>query len=79
MTAHSQEYLSLRLSENEALVLFEFVSRFSEQRKLTIEDQAEERMLWDICSSLEKELTAPLNPDYAELLAKAREIVRDKK
>ena len=74
-----QEEVTLRLSKNEALVLFELVSRFSEKKKLSIEDQAEERVLWDICCSLEATLPQPLSADYAAVLAKARQLVRDEK
>jgi hypothetical protein len=41
--------------------LFEFVSRFTNEEKLEIVDQAEERVLWDIGSTLEKMLAAPLS------------------
>ena len=73
------EEVTLRLSQDEALVLFELVSRFSEKKKLNIEDQAEEKVLWGICCSLEASLTQPLSADYAAALAKARLLVRDQK
>ena len=41
------------------------------------EDQAEQRVLWDLEAMLEKALVAPLRADYADLLATARERVRD--
>jgi hypothetical protein len=68
----------LRLTKEEALVFFEFVARFSQDKKLNIEDQAEERVLWDICCMLESRLVEPLTPEYANLLASAREKIRDK-
>lgn len=74
----SKEEVVLRLSKKDALVLFEFVSRFSEEKKLRIDDQAEERVLWDICCDLEKKLPEPFRADYAKLLAAARRSVRDK-
>jgi hypothetical protein len=67
------EQISLELSKDEALVLFEFLSRFSEQEKLQIEDQAEARVLWDLQASLETRLIEPLKSDYMELLTEARE------
>ena len=79
MPSLPQKEVTLRLSKNEALVLFELVSRFSETKKLSIEDQAEERVLWDICCSLEATLPQPLSADYAAALAKARQLVRDEK
>ena len=65
------------LSQNEALVLFEFLSRFSDSGRLAVDDQAEERVLWDVCALLERDLVDPLRPNYGELLRKAREDVRD--
>ena len=79
MPSPPQEEVTLRLSKDHALVLFELVSRFSEKKKLSIEDPAEERVLWDICCSLEATLTQPLNADYAAALAKARQVVRNEK
>ena len=70
--------LKLTLSQEEALVLFEFLSRFSDNEKLSIEDQAEERVLWDICCDLESELVEPLKENYSQLLEIARTKVRDK-
>lgn len=69
--------LSLQLSRNQAIVLFEFLSRFQESGGLTIHDQAEERLLWDLLASLERELGEPLLPEYRERLAEARERVKD--
>lgn len=71
--------ICIRLTKEEAIVLFEFVSRFSEDRKLTIEDQAEERVLWDLCCTLESNLVEPLTPEYAQVLAQARNRIRDTK
>ncbi|MCL1138993.1 hypothetical protein [Shewanella pneumatophori] len=41
--------VELKLTEDEAWVLFEFVRRFSDSDKLDIEDQAEQRALWNLC------------------------------
>jgi hypothetical protein len=57
-------------------VLFEFVSRFSDSDQLAIADQAEASTFWKLCGQLEKVLTEPFSPRYADLLAKARERVR---
>jgi hypothetical protein len=73
----STEKVNIELSNSEALVLFEFLSRFRDNEKLEIVDQAEERVLWDIVSDLETKLTDPLKPNYLELLEKARNDVRD--
>jgi hypothetical protein len=73
----TNERVSLELTSSEALVLFEFVSRFSDDDILTIEDQAEERVLWNLCASLESILVEPFADNYGDLLAKARDEVRD--
>ena len=72
-----QPPVSLELSADEALVLFEFVSRFTESDQLSIADQAETRTLWNLCGRLEKQLSAPFSPSYSELLAIARGHLRD--
>jgi hypothetical protein len=69
--------VNLTLAKEEALVLFEFLSRFSNREELRIDDQAEARVLWDLCCLLEKELTEPLAHDYADALKSARASVRD--
>jgi hypothetical protein len=71
--------VNLTLKKAEALVLFDFLSRFSDHEKLVIEDQAERRVLWNLCCDLEKLLEAPFCPNYQELLQTARERVRDSK
>lgn len=67
----------MQLSPDEALVLFEWVSRFNKSRAPGFEDQAEERVLWDLEARLESALAAPFRKDYAETLADARARVRD--
>lgn len=79
MTELKTEIVSLSLTNDEALVLFEFLSRFSESdSKLTIEDQAEERVLWNLRCDLEKILVETFQENYSEFLNQAREKVRDK-
>ena len=67
----------LELSPDEALVLFEWLSRFNETGDTKLEDQAEQRVLWDLEAMLQSKLVAPLDPAYHELLARARANVRD--
>lgn len=76
----SHEKVVIELSREQALVIFEFLARFSNDgdNKLQIQDQAEARVLWDLCCDLEKALTEPFHPDYVELLERARNAVRDK-
>lgn len=69
--------VKLTLGRAHALVLFEFLSRYSNDNKLEIEDQAEQRALWDLCCDLEQVLVEPLRPDYTALLQAARDSIRD--
>jgi hypothetical protein len=71
-----RELVVLDLSADEALVLFEFLSRYGESERLETVDQAEQRALLRLCGKLESRLVEPFAPNYAELLAAARERVR---
>lgn len=68
----SEETVVLRLSKDEALVLYEFVSRFGTEERVEVKDPAEERALWNLEALLEKELVEPLAPDYSEILEQAK-------
>lgn len=74
----SNEKIAIELSAAEALVLFEFLSQYSDKDELVIVDQAEQRVLWHICGQLESILVEPFMPNYLALLSKARGEVRDK-
>ena len=69
--------IQLTLSSDEALVFFEWLSRFNEKPQQAFEDQAEQRVLWDIEAMLQKQLVEPFASDYRELLEQARARVRD--
>ncbi len=78
ITENENGKLNLELTKNEALVLFEFLGRFNENdRKELFEDQAEERIMWDLECLLEKQLSEPFRKDYQKIIEKAREQVRD--
>jgi hypothetical protein len=77
MDERPQQNFHLEFSADEALVLFEFVSRFAETDRRSIADQAEARALWNLCSLLEKQLLEPFLPGYAALLQQARDRLRD--
>jgi len=72
-----REEITVTLSREQALVLFDFLSRFTDAEHLSIEDQAETRVLWDLLADLETVLDEPFQENYAELLSKARIGVRD--
>lgn len=73
----SDEEVKISLTKNEAIVLFNFVSRFSDTQKLVIEDQAEERALWNLTCMFEKELAEPFAENYSEILEQAKNNLRD--
>jgi len=56
----------------------ELLSRYSDSESLVIEDQAEQRALWNLLCVLEGQLVEPLRPEYVELLRRAPERLRDK-
>lgn len=73
----SERKVTLELSPDEALIFFEWLHRFNEAQNKTFEDQAEQRVLWNMEAMLESALVEPLDPNYDELLAAARAKVRD--
>ncbi len=60
--------LSIELTNNEALVLIEFLLRFRDKEKLSIEDKAEEQILWDLSAMLETEVPELLYPYGVECI-----------
>jgi len=68
--------ISITLSSEEALVLLDWVTRFNEDEN-TFQDQAEERILFDLESALEEKVSETFSDDYIAVLQRAREKVRD--
>lgn len=71
------EPVRLELTADEALVLFEFLARYEESNSLNIVDQAEQCALWGLQALFEKQLVEPFLPNYVELVAEARNRLRD--
>jgi hypothetical protein len=69
--------VKIELTSDEALVLYDWLTRFNQRADTGFVDQAEERVLFDLEAMLEKTLVAPLQSDYADVLAQARSNVRD--
>ena len=65
------------LSQDQALVLFEFFSRFSETNQLRLKNNAEFVALSEIAAQIEQTLVQPLQPDYSDLLAGAQARLAD--
>lgn len=69
--------MKLQLSNDEALVLFEWLARQDEKDSFPVEDAAEEQVLWSLHGQLEKALVEPFGPNYRELVLQARERVKE--
>jgi hypothetical protein len=67
-----EEKVIIELSKSEALVLFEFLARTSDDDSLMVADQAERRALWNLECLFEKALVEPFLPNYLELLEQAK-------
>ncbi len=75
---HYKNKTTIELTKNESIVLFDFLSRFNDNlSKEFIEDQAEERVLYDLECMLEKHLVEPSKSEYNEIVKNARNEVRD--
>lgn len=70
--------ICLNLNNDEALILFDWLSRFNEGEHTSLfQDQAEERVLFDLEAILEKSMNEILAKDYKKQLMKARDRIRD--
>ena len=69
--------VTIELTSEAALVLYDWLTCFNQQEETAFADQAEEHVLFDLEAMLEKVLVAPLQSDYAMLVAQARSHVRD--
>jgi hypothetical protein len=65
--------VELILTADEGIVLFEFLSPFSQDDVLSIEHKGERQALWNLLCVLEKKLGAQFQADFSEQLAAARE------
>ena len=75
-----KDKLSLNLTKNEALVLFDFLSRFNQsENNIIFEDKAEQKIFWTIEALLEKQLTETFLPNYKDIITEARKEILDKK
>jgi hypothetical protein len=69
--------VKIELTSDEALVLYDWLTRFNQRADRDFAEQAEERVLFDLEAMLEKAVVAPLQSDYADVLAEARSNVPD--
>ncbi len=67
------ENVTIQLSHDEALVLFEFFSRFCDEGDdFALRHTAEYLAFMRISAQLDKSLVEPFRPEYADLLQAAR-------
>lgn len=67
--------MKIELSDDEALVLFALLADYGandDGRLLTIGHVAERNALWALSAQLERQLVAPLQANYQDLLSSAR-------
>jgi hypothetical protein len=76
---NEEQRVSLILTPAEALVLFDWLSRWAptSAASIPVDHRAEQRVLWDLLARLERALAEPFMPDYHERLDRARESVQD--
>ncbi len=68
----------IKFSEDEALVLLEWLHNFNEERHVALfQDQSEERILFDLESVLETVVSVSFDKNYQEILFKARQKIKD--
>jgi hypothetical protein len=66
--------VTIILSSDEALVLFELLHGWENAGRVSAPHyEAEQVVLWNLSTLLERELRAPFDADYADLVAAARD------
>lgn len=70
------DQITLNLSTDEALVLFELLSRHEDDSKLSLNDVSEEHVLSILLGKLEVILVEPFRPNYSELLQIAQDKIK---
>jgi hypothetical protein len=69
------EQVHIKISEDEALVLFEFLERLGDTENLSFAHTAEYIALMKISAQIDKSITTMFKPDYLTLLESARQRV----
>ena len=65
--------VTIELSGDEALVLFEWLAKLDEAE--LVEGEAEKRVVWRVEAALERVLAQPFERNYGELVEQARQRV----
>jgi hypothetical protein len=69
--------ISIKLSEDDVVVLFEFFERFGDKGKLYFVHPAEYIALMKISAQIDKSTSAMFSKSYAEILTEARERIAE--
>ncbi len=70
----SQQNVSISLTGDEALVLFDLLHRWEDEERVAApQHEAEQIALWNLSALLERELSEPFQPRYADLVSGARD------
>lgn len=65
--------VTITLSHDEALVLFEFFARFDDSNEFTLRNTAEYLVFARLSAQLDKDLVEPFHSDYRAMLEAARD------
>ncbi|WP_044617852.1 hypothetical protein [Gynuella sunshinyii] len=71
------EDIATKLTKDDALVLFEFLSRFFDEDKLSIADQPEQRALWNFTCIVERVLAEPFSENWSYIVSETSERLRN--
>jgi hypothetical protein len=66
------EKYTLTITEDEAIVLFEYFNRYGDTRNLAFDHPAEYIALQRVAGQIDKTTAAPFRPEYSRLLENAR-------
>ncbi|TRY28674.1 hypothetical protein [Aliiglaciecola sp. M165] len=71
------EKVNVELSKDEALVLFEFLTRQSESEDLRAEHNSEKIVLSSVVAQLEKSLSEPFSSNWSAILDLSRKRINE--
>jgi len=67
-----QDAIVLHVTRSEALVLFEWLASFNQDRASAVVGESEQKVLWSLEGQIESLLVEVLASNYAESLAEAK-------
>ncbi len=75
---NTDKVLTIKLKKDEALVIFEYLSKFQKSSEFDKLDGSKKHSLLQILGQLEKNLVEPFNPNYKGLLESSKQKLREK-